>query len=90
MLCSMHNYLIGEFKDYLNAQEIWNQLKIAYEGTSATRLQALTLKFVQYVMDSKHSMAAHLRMMSTLIRDLKATGNNLFDEQLVTAMILII
>ena len=59
---------------------MWNQLKIAYEGTSVTRLRALTLKFEQYVMDSKHSMAEHLRMMSTLICDLKVAGNNLSDE----------
>ena len=87
MLSSMHNDLIGEFEDYPNAQEVWNQLKIAYGGTSATRLRALTLKFEQYVMDSKHSMAEHLRTMSTLIRDLKAVGNNLFDEQQVIVVI---
>ena len=60
---------------------MWNQLKIAYGETSATRLQALTLKFKQYVMDSKHSMIEYLRTMSALIHDLKATGNNLSDEQ---------
>ena len=38
MLSSMHNDLIGEFKDYPNAQEIWNQLKIAHGRTSASRL----------------------------------------------------
>ena len=83
----MHNDLTREFKDYPNAQEMWNQLKIAYRGSSATRLQALTLKFEQYVMDSKHSMAENLRTMSALIRDLKATGNNLSDEQKVTVVI---
>ena len=66
---------------------MWNQLKIAYGGTSATRLRALTLKFEQYVMDSKHSIVEHLRTMSALICDLKAAGNNLFDEQQVTAVI---
>ena len=87
MLSSMHNDLIGEFEDYPNAQEMWNQFKIAYGGTSSTRLRALTLKFEQYVMDSKHSIAEHLRTMSALIHDLKATGNNLFDEQQVIAVI---
>ena len=66
---------------------MWNQLKITYGGTSATRLQALTLKFEQYVMDSKHSIAEHLRTMSALICDLKAAGNNLSDEQQVTTVI---
>ena len=77
----MHNDIIGEFEDYPNAQEMWNQLKIAYGRTSATRVRALTLKFEQYVMDSRHSMAEHLRTMSALIRDLKAAGNNLSNEQ---------
>ncbi|XP_075663075.1 uncharacterized protein LOC142632583 [Castanea sativa] len=81
MLSSMHNDLIGEFENYPNAQEMWNQLKISYGGTSATILRALTLKFEKYVMDSKHSMAEHLRTMSTLIRDLKAASNNLSNEQ---------
>ena len=66
---------------------MWNQLKIACGGTSATRLPALTLKFEQYVMDSKHSMAEHLRTMFALICDLKAARNNLSDEQHITAMI---
>ena len=81
MLSSMHNDLIGEFDDYPNAQEMWNQLKITYGGTSATRLRVITLKFEQYVMDSKHSVAEHLRTMSALIHDLKAAGDNLSDEQ---------
>ena len=38
-------------------------------------------------MDSKHSMAEHLRTMFALIHDLKAAGNNLSDEQQVTVMI---
>ena len=45
------------------------------------------MKLEQYVMDSKHSIAEHLRTMSALIRDLKAAGNNLSDEQQVTAVI---
>ena len=80
MLSSMHNDLIGEFKDHQNAQEMWNQLKIAYQGTLATRLWALTLKFEQYDMDSTHSMVEHLRTKSISIHDLKATDNNLSDE----------
>ena len=38
-------------------------------------------------MDSKLSMAEHLRTMSKLIHDLKAAGNNLSNEQQVTAVI---
>ena len=43
-------------------------------------LRALTLKFEQYVMDSKYSMVEHLRTMSVLIHDLEAIDNNLSDE----------
>ena len=45
------------------------------------------MKFEQYVMDSKHNMPEYLRTMSALIHDLKVAGNNLSDEQQVTAMI---
>ena len=38
-------------------------------------------------MDSKPSIAEHLRTMSALIHDLKAAGNNLSDEQQDTAVI---
>ena len=81
MLSSIHNDLIREFKDHPNVEEMWNQLKITYGGTSATRLRALTLKFEQYVMDSNHNMVEHLRTKSILIHDLKAASNNLSYEQ---------
>ena len=81
MLSSMHNDLIREFKDHPNAEEMWNQLKITYGGTLATRLRALTLKFEQYVMDSNHNMVEHLRTKSILTHDLKAASNNLSYEQ---------
>ena len=38
-------------------------------------------------MDSKYSIADHLRTMSALIHDLKAVGNNLSDEQQVIVVI---
>lgn len=62
-------------------------MKIAYGGTPGTRFYALTLKFEQYVIDPKHTMAKHLRTMSALIHDVKSTGNNLDDEQHVTVVI---
>ena len=40
-----------------------------------------------YRKDSKHTMTEHLRMMSRMIRDLKAAGNVLIDEQQVQAII---
>ncbi|KAF7151923.1 hypothetical protein RHSIM_Rhsim02G0164800 [Rhododendron simsii] len=57
----------------------WNEegevLKIAFGGTTATRLRALTLKFNSYKMNPQHSMPEHLRVMSAMIRDLRAAGN---------------
>ena len=38
-------------------------------------------------MDSKHSMAEHLRKMSALILDLKVASNNFSNEQPVLAVI---
>jgi hypothetical protein len=66
---------------------MWSLLKIDYGGTPGTRFCALTLKFKQYVMDPKHTMAEHLRTISAIIQDLKPTGNNLNDEQHVTVVI---
>ena len=37
-------------------------------------------------MDSKHNMAEHLRMMSTLICDLKVAGNNLSDTTVIHSL----
>ncbi|KAG5529006.1 hypothetical protein RHGRI_029614 [Rhododendron griersonianum] len=87
MLASMHNDLIGEFENCATAQEMWNQLKIAFGGTTATRLRALTLKFDSYKMNPQHSMLEHLRVMSAMIRDLRSAGNVLTDEQQILAVL---
>ena len=87
MLSSMHNDLISEFEQYTTVQEMWKSLKLRYEGTSATRLRGLIMKFDSYKMRSKHTMKQHLRVMSSMIRELKLVGNNLTDEQQVQAMI---
>ena len=85
MLNNMHNDLISAFEDYKTAREMWDALKVKYGSTSATRLRALTLKFDSYKMRSNTPMKQHLRQMSTMIRELKAAGNNLSDEQQVQA-----
>ena len=72
MLACMHDDLIKEFEVFPIAKEMWDQLKISFGSTTATRLRALTLKFNQYMMDPKHSMTRHLREMSGMIRELKA------------------
>ncbi len=87
MLSSMHNDLIGEFENFPTAQSMWSELKIRFGQTSATRLRALNLKFMQCTKDPSHSMAEHLRAMSSMIRDLKNAGCELTDEQQVLAVI---
>ena len=66
---------------------MWKALKLRYEGTSATRLHGLTMKFDSYKMHSEHMMKQHLRAMSSMIRELKSVGNNLTNEQQVQAVI---
>jgi hypothetical protein len=87
MLSSMHNDLIGEFEVYPTAQGMWEALKLKYGGTSATRLRGLTMRFDSYKMRSDHAMKQHLRVMSSMIRELKAAENQLTDEQQVQAVI---
>jgi transposase InsO family protein len=87
MLSSMHDDLIGEYEIFQNAKDMWDQLKFDFSGTSTTRLRSLVLKFEVYRKDPKHTMTEHLRMMSGMIRDLKAAGNVLTDEQQVQAVI---
>jgi hypothetical protein len=87
MLSSMHDDLIGEYEIFQNAKDMWDQLKFDFGGTSTTRLRSLVLKFEVYRKDPKHTMTEHLRMMSGMIRDLKAAGNVLTDEQQVQAVI---
>ena len=87
MLSSMHDYLIGEYEIFQNAKDMWDQLKFDFGGTSTTRLRSLVLSFEVYRKDPKHTMNEHFRMMSGIIRDLKAAGNVLTDEQQVQAII---
>uniref|UniRef100_A0A2N9H4X0 Integrase catalytic domain-containing protein n=1 Tax=Fagus sylvatica TaxID=28930 RepID=A0A2N9H4X0_FAGSY len=79
--------LIGEYETFQNAKDMWDKLKFDFGGTSTTRLRSLVLKFEVYRKDPKHTMTEHLRMMSGMIRDLKAAGNVLIDEQQVQAVI---
>ena len=87
MLSNMHNDLIGEFKAYTTALELWELLKAKFGGTSGTRLHGLTMRFDSYMMRSIHSIKQHLRAMSSMNRELKTTGNDMSDEQQVQAII---
>ena len=87
MLISMHNDLIGEFESYGTAQDMWIALKEKFGETTVTWLRALTLKFDTFRMQRSDSMQKHLRKMSAMVRELKAAGNNLIDEQQIQAVI---
>ena len=41
MLSFMHHDLLGEFERYPTTKDMWSQLKIRFEQTSATRLHTL-------------------------------------------------
>jgi hypothetical protein len=64
---------------------MWEALKLRYGGTLATRLRGLTMKFDSYSMCYNHTMKQHLRVMSSMIHELKVIGNNLIDEKQVQA-----
>ena len=87
MLNSMHDDLIGEFEKFPTSMAMWEQLNFTFSGTSITRLRSLVLKFETHRKDPKVSMIEHLRGMSSMIRDLNATGNILTNEQQVQAVI---
>ena len=87
MLSSMHDDLIGEYKTFQNAKDMWDQLKFDFGGIFSTRLRSLVLKFEVYHKDPKYTMTEHLKMMSEMIRDLKTAGNVLTDEQQMQAVI---
>ena len=80
MLSSMHNDLIGEFEQYTTVQDMWEALKLSYGRTSTTRQRGLTMKFDSYKMCSEHTMKQHLRVMSSMIQELKSARKNLLDE----------
>ena len=83
----MHDDLIGKYAAFHNDKDMWDQLKFDFGGTSTTRLRSPVLKFEVYRKDPKHTMTEHLRMMYGIIRDLKAAGNILTDEQQVQVVI---
>jgi len=81
MLFCMHNDLIGEFEMCPTAKDMWDQLKICFGQTSEIGLHTLKLKWIQYKMDSSHIMADHLRIMSAMICDLRATDNEISKQK---------
>lgn len=87
MLYFMHDDLIGEFELCPTAKDMRDQLKIHFGQTSKTRLHTLQLKWIQYQMDSSRTMTEHLRIMSGVIRDLKAAGKEISEGEQVLNVI---
>ncbi|GAV62803.1 UBN2_2 domain-containing protein [Cephalotus follicularis] len=87
MLSSTRNDLISEFEEYQPASELWNTLKLKYGSISATKLRELTMRFDNHTMKEGQTMKHHLRVMSSMIRELKAVGHNLTDEQQVLVVL---
>ena len=81
MHSNMHKNLIIEFEDHATAHAMWDTLKLKYGVTSATRLGGLNIKFESCKIRPNHTMKQHLKMMSTIIRELKVACNNLTEEQ---------
>lgn len=57
MLSYMQKDIIRDYNIILLLKKMWNQLKIACGGTSATRLYATMLKFQTYIIDPKHAIS---------------------------------
>lgn len=53
----------------------------SFNRTSVIRLHTLTCKFNSYKMHLNQTMKQYFRIISTMIHLLKATKNNLIDEQ---------
>lgn len=62
MLGSMQHDIIWNFEHYPTTQNMRNWLN-AYGDISETRLPAMMPKFENYMMDSKHTMAEHLKVI---------------------------
>ena len=56
-------------------------LKLKFGGTSTTRLCGLKIRFDSYKICLNRTLKQHLRAMSTMVRELKAAGNTIAEEQ---------
>ncbi|GAV89130.1 UBN2_2 domain-containing protein, partial [Cephalotus follicularis] len=83
----LNNDMIGEFESYGNANDTWDALRQKIDATSLTRLRGLTMKFDSFKKDPKHTMKKNLRLMSSMIRELRVANHVLIDEQQVQAVI---
>ena len=77
----MHDNLLGEFKCCPIAKDMWDQLKIQFSQTSATRLRTLRLKWMKFKLGVGRPMIEQLRTISGTVRDLKTAGQDVPQEE---------
>ena len=77
----MHNGALGEFEGCPTAKDMWDRLKIQFGQTSATRLCALRLKWMQFRLDGGRPMTEQLRTLSGIVRNLKAAGQDIPEDE---------
>ena len=62
-------------------------MKVQYGGNSTIRLRQLTLKFDGYKKCQNHIMRQHLTVMSNMISELRAVGQEMTGEQQVQVVL---
>ena len=83
----MHDDFIGAFEGCPTAKDMWDKLKTRFGETSTTRLRSLHLKWMQYRIDTTHTVAKLLQTMNTMVQDLKEVGYEISDEEQVLNVI---
>lgn len=76
--------LLGSLRLVLNIYR--DKLRICFRNL-VTRLHTLHLKWMQYQIDSTHTIAEHLRSISAIIHALKVAGLEISEEEQVLNMI---
>ena len=77
----MHDDLLGEFEGCSTIKDMWDRLKIRFSQTSATRFRTLRLKWMQFQLDGRRHMTEQLRTLSGIVRDLKAPGQDIPEDE---------
>jgi len=70
LLSSMQNDIMVELSHYQTTNAMWEALKVKFGDIYDNKVAKC----------ANHTMNHHLKVMSNMIRELKAVGNNLIDE----------
>jgi len=83
----MYDCLLGDFECCPTAKGMWDQLKIMFDQTSATRLNTLRLYWMDYKFNSNQTVTEHLRTMSGIVWDLEVAGHDVPEKEQVLNVI---